>query len=95
MDRKVRKILTRSGFHHPKLNTHRVYAERTEGGRGIKSVLDCRNEECSNIASYMAANTTEDSLTKLVYKLEKMRPQMVSFQNFAAPSPDNTDPTRT
>ena len=94
IDRKVRKILTKTGFHHPKLNTHRLYAERGDGGRGIKSVLDCRNEECSSIASYLAA-ATEDPLTQLINDMERKRPPTVAIQKYAAPAPDNTDPART
>ena len=35
IDRKIRKLLTCNGMHHPKADTDRLYLPRREGGRGL------------------------------------------------------------
>ena len=35
LDRKIRKLLTCHGMHHPKADVDRLYLPRNEGGRGL------------------------------------------------------------
>ena len=82
LDRKVRKLLTANKFHHPKSNTHRLYISRKGGGRGVTSVLDCYEQECSGIAKYLEANDEEicvDPLTTTIKELEKRKPPNISL----------------
>ena len=82
LDRKIRKILTKAGFHHPKSNTHRLYMRRIDGGRGIKSLWDTYNEECSKLASYLKKNRRNDPLTKLISNMERDKPKTISILRF-------------
>jgi hypothetical protein len=69
IDRKVRKILTKGKFHHPKSNTHRLYLSRQRGGRGLIGAADCHRQECTALAIYLSKST--DPLTKIVRKNEE------------------------
>ena len=69
IDRKVRKILTKGRFHHPKSNTHRLYLSREEGVRGLIGVIDCHRQECSNLAKYL--NNSTDQLSRIICTNEK------------------------
>ena len=85
LDRKVRKLLTVNKFHHPKSNTHRLYISRKEGGRGVTSVLDCYEQECSSIAKYLEENEKEGSVDPLkvtIKELEKRKPPTTSLLRF-------------
>ena len=82
LDRKMRKTLTKAGFHHPKSNTHRLYMARSDGGRGIKSLWDTYNEECSKLATYLRLNKRGDPLTTLVSQMERKKPKTVSILRF-------------
>ena len=64
IDRKVRKILTKGGFHNPKSNTHRLYLSRDKGGRGLIGAEDCHRQECSALAKYIKSNN--DPLTTII-----------------------------
>ena len=85
LDRKVRKLLTVNKFHHPKSNTHRLYISRKEGGRGVTSVLDCYEQECSSIAKYLEENEKEvsvDPLKVTIKELENRTPPTTSLLRF-------------
>ena len=82
LDRKMRKILTKAGFHHPKSNTHRLYMSRADGGRGVKSLWDTYNEECSKIATYLKENNRKDPLTDLISKMERTKPKTISILRY-------------
>ena len=82
LDRKMRKILTKAGFHHPKSNTHRLYMRREDGGRGVKSLWDTYNEECSKIATYLRKNSRGDPLTELISTMERKKPKTISILRF-------------
>lgn len=69
IDRKVRKILTKGRFRHPKSNTHRLYLSRKEGGRGLIGASDCHRQECTALATYL--QTSDDALAKIVFENEK------------------------
>ena len=36
VDRKIRTMLTRHGYHNPRSNTHRLYLSQKKGGRGMR-----------------------------------------------------------
>jgi hypothetical protein len=78
IDRKVRKILTKGKFHHPKSNTHRLYLSRGEGGRGLIGATDCHRQECTALATYLA--DTADPLAKIVVKNET--PKKLGIMSF-------------
>jgi hypothetical protein len=84
MDRKVRKLLTKSKYHHPKSNALRLHTSRAGGGRGIVSVLDCYEQECSSIAKYLdtAKEEGEDPLAELIRELEDKKPPTISLTRF-------------
>jgi hypothetical protein len=85
LDRKVRKLLTATKFHHPKSNTHRLHISRKGGGRGVTSVLDCYEQECSGIAKYLEANDEEvcvDPLTSTIKELEKRKTPTILLLRF-------------
>ena len=78
----MRKILTKAGYHHPKSNTHRLYMLRKDGGRGVKSLWDTHNEECSKIATYLRKNSRGNPLTELISTMERKKPKTVSIIRF-------------
>ena len=59
IDTKVRKMLTKRKFHHPKSNIHRLYMSREKGGRGIIGAVDCHRQECTALAKYIHSRTDE------------------------------------
>ena len=69
IDRKVRKILTKGKYHHPKSNIHRLYLSRKEGGRGLIGAFDCHRQECTALATYLYES--EDEFAKIVLEIEK------------------------
>ena len=93
LDRKIRKLLTENGFHHPKSNIHRLYSSRTNGGRGICSTHDCYQQECSNVAKYLEEATT-DPLTELIKTTEDAKPPTIAITCFNNPTLF-TDPIKT
>jgi len=50
IDRKTRKMLTVYKMHHPIADTHRLYAKREEGGRGLVQIEAAYKAEIINIA---------------------------------------------
>ena len=93
LDRKIRKLLTENGFHHPKSNTHRLYSSRADGGRGICSTHDCYQQECSSVAKYLEEATT-DPLTELIKTTEDVKPPTIAITRFNSPTLF-TDPIKT
>lgn len=67
--RKVRKMLTKHGFHHPKSNTHWLYLSREEGGRGLIGAEDCHRKECSALAQYLSRNN--DPLSQIIKNADR------------------------
>ena len=94
LDRKIRKLLTENGFHHPKSNIHRLYTNRQDGGRGICSTYDCYEQECSSVAKYLEIAAPEDHLTALVKTLEDSKPPTIAITRFNSPALF-TDPKET
>ena len=78
LDRKTRKILYKNNFHHPKSNSHRLYAPRYCGGRGLIGAIDCHRQECTAVAEYIRDNKV-DPLVKIVRKFESKRNAIWSF----------------
>jgi len=82
MDRKVRKLLTKFCYNHPKLNMHRFPMSRKEGSRRITRVLDCYGQEYSSVTKYLkksAEEEEEDPLAVLVKDLEHKKPPTISL----------------
>ena len=71
IDRKVRKILTKGRFHHPKSNTHRLYLSRKEGGRGLIGAADCHRQECTKLAEYLSRS--KDPFSKIICQVERTK----------------------
>ena len=68
IDTKVRKMLTKRKFHHPKSNIHRLYMSREKGGRGIIGAEDCHRQECTALAKYIQSRT--DELSAIIRECE-------------------------
>jgi len=66
MDTKTRKVLTMYRMHHPKASVDRLYLPRRDGGRGLKSIAQCVEEDKRGLADYIAS-TTEKILSKVKY----------------------------
>ena len=56
MDTKTRKVLTMYRMHHPKASVDRLYLPRREGGRGLKSIAQCVEEDTRGLADYIASS---------------------------------------
>ena len=72
LDRKIRKILTKHNYHHPKSNIHRLYAPRYKGGMGLIGIVDCHRQECTAVAEYIRDNTV-DPLVKIIREIESKK----------------------
>jgi hypothetical protein len=64
IDRKTRKLLTIYGGLHPRSDVDRLYVQRKEGGRGLKSVMDTVKDEERQLAQYVCS--MEGSLMQAV-----------------------------
>ena len=73
VDRKTRKILTATGFHHPKSSLHNLYLHRRMGGRGLISAKDCHRQECTNLGKYIRTNPNKDPLVDIIKKDQERR----------------------
>ena len=71
-DCKLRKLLHKGRFHHPKSNTHRLHMSRHRGGRGVIGVVDCHRQECTKLAEYIRKNT-DDHLVQIVREVESKK----------------------
>ena len=59
LDKLVKNVLRREGFHGRQSSDERLYAKRTEGGRGLKSFKEVYDETRTRVACYMATSTNE------------------------------------
>ena len=84
IDRKVRKILTKGKFHHPKSNLHRLYMSRDRGGRGLIGVVDCHRAECTNTAAYLYTASKTDPLCKIILRAEE--PKKHGIMSYLTPN---------
>ena len=73
MDTKTRKTLTKHGFHHPKSNKHRLYMPRNNGGRGLLGAMDCHQQECATLATYLTETRDKDRLVKVVEQTKNQK----------------------
>jgi hypothetical protein len=64
LDRKIRKMLTIHGQHHPRADTDRLYVTRKEGGRGLMQVEGAYIAETVNLVEYVESK--EDLLIQIV-----------------------------
>ena len=88
MDRKVRKLLTTTKYHHPKYNALYLHTSRAGGRRDIVSILDYYKQECSSIAKYLetAKEEGEGPLTELIKERKDKKPPTISLTHFSAKS---------
>ena len=72
IDTKIRKTLTKFGYHHPNSNVHCLYLSRSCGGRGVICAMDCYIQECTALAVYIKGTVEEgkDSLVQIVAENE-------------------------
>lgn len=77
VDRKLRKMLTKNGFHNPRSNTHRLYLPREKGGRGIIGAEDCHRQECSALVEYISNNS--DPLSTVIKRSSPKDKGLLSF----------------
>ena len=59
LDKLVKNVLRREGFHGRQSSDERLYTKRTEGGRGLKSFKEAYDETRTRVACYMATSTNE------------------------------------
>ena len=59
LDKLVKNVLQREGFHGRQSSDERLYTKRTEGGRGLKSFKEVYDETRIRVACYMATSTNE------------------------------------
>ena len=59
-------ILRGEGFHERQSSDERLFTNRREGGRGLKSFKDVYDETKSRVACYMA--TSNDEYIKVAWK---------------------------
>ena len=57
LDKLVKNVLRREGFHGRQSSDERLYTKRTEGGRGLKSFKEVYDETRTRVACYMATST--------------------------------------
>ena len=55
---------------------------RMNGGRGVKSLWDTHNEECSKLATYLRANGRDDPLTGWIAQMEEKKPKTISILRY-------------
>jgi len=83
IDAKTRKLLTLYKAHHPRASTARLYLPREEGGRGLKSLEQCIEEDNTAIAEYlrnsheqMLKRVSEERIIKAEGSAEELKVQM-------------------
>ena len=59
LDKLVKNVLRREGFHGRQSSDERLYTKRTEGGRGLKSFKEVYDETRTRVACHMATSTNE------------------------------------
>ena len=53
LDKLVKNVLRREGFHGRQSSDERLYTKRTEGGRGLKSFKEVYDETRTRVACYI------------------------------------------
>ena len=71
MDRKIRKLLTLNGMHHPKAGVDRMYVPRKEGGRGMINLEMCFKTTKIGLNTYLLSS--DDRILKLVLQHERKK----------------------
>ena len=64
LDRKIRKLLTIHGQHHPKADVDRLYVPRKQGRRGLMQLEAAYAVEITQLAEYV--DRKEDPLIQVV-----------------------------
>ena len=59
LDKIVKSVLRREGFHRRQPSDERLYSKRKEGGRGLKSFKEVYDETKTRVPCYMATATNE------------------------------------
>ena len=59
LDKVVKSVLRREGFHERQSSDERLYSKRKEGGRGLKSFKEVYDETNMRVACYMATSTNK------------------------------------
>ena len=73
LDNIVESALRREGFHGRQSSDERLFANRREGGRGLKSFKEVYDETKTRVACYMATST--DEWIKVAWKNEMSKEQ--------------------
>jgi hypothetical protein len=68
LDRKMRKLLTIHGWHHPEEDVDRLYVPRKQGGRGMMQLEEAYIIEITKLMEY--GDSTEDPLIQIVRTLQ-------------------------
>ena len=68
LDRKMRKLLTMYGAHHPKVDVDRLYMKRADGGRGLIGVEDFVRMEIDSLEKQLS--TSNEQVLKEVSQSE-------------------------
>ena len=74
LDMIVKRLLWREGFHGRQSSNERLYSNRNEGGRGLKSLKQAYSETKIWIACYMAAATNK--LIRVAWSNESQKEQI-------------------
>ena len=64
LDRKMRKLLTIHGQHHPKADVHRLYVPRKQGGRALMQLEAAHAADITKLMEYV--DRKEDPLIQVV-----------------------------
>ena len=59
LDKLVKKVLRKEGFHGKQSSDERLYGKRDDGGRGVKCFKEVYDETKVRVACYMAASSNE------------------------------------
>ena len=73
LDNIVKSALRREGFHGRQSSDERLFTNRREGGRGLKSFKEVYDETKTRVACYMATST--DEWVEVAWKNEMSREQ--------------------
>ena len=73
LDKIVKSVLRREGFHGRQSSDERLYSKRIDGGRGLKSFKEGYDETKTRVACYMALSTNK--WIQLAWKNETRKEQ--------------------
>ena len=59
LDKIVKSVLRREGFHGRQSSDERLYSKRIDGGRGLKSFKEVYDETKTRVACYMVLSTNK------------------------------------